>query len=184
MFVARRGLCKIAHTETAVATRERARIAGNFLGNETLVLSSQHFLLERYLEAHVLRKTLIAFAAAAALGSVPMATDALAAHGGGHAGGGHAGGGHSAGARATVGHASVGRAGGGRVAHYGGGHVGHYGDGRGYRYGGGYDGGYGGPIYDSCDGYGYRYGYNNGCGDYGVPLVGGIINGVLGGYGR
>jgi hypothetical protein len=126
------------------------------------------FLLERYLEAHVLRKTLIVFAAAVVFGSLPVATDALAAHGG-HAGG-----------HAAAGHVSGGRASGGHVAHYGGGH--------GYRYGGGYGRGYhGGPIYDSCAGYGddYGYGYNNGCRSYGVvPLVGGIVNGVLGGYER
>ena len=44
------------------------------------------------------------------------------------------------------------------------------------RYGGGYYGG-GGPIYDTCDGY-----YGNGCPGFGVPFVGGLINGVLGGY--
>jgi hypothetical protein len=65
---------------------------------------------------------------------------------------GHGGGGH-----ATAGHAR-----GGHVAG---------------RYGGGYRSG---PIYDSCQGYGY--GYNNGCAGNG--LVGGVINGVLGGYGR
>lgn len=107
----------------------------------------------------MLHKTLIAFATAAALGCVPMATTALAArHGhGGHAMAGHARGGH--------------------VARYGGGHV--------ARYGGGYSNG---PIYDSCAGYGYGYGYGpgygyNGCPGYGVPLIGRVINGVLGGYG-
>ena len=34
-----------------------------------------------------------------------------------------------------------------------------------------------GPIYDSCDGY-----CGNGCLAYGVPFVGALINGVLGGY--
>ena len=64
--------------------------------------------------------------------------------------------------------------------HVGGGHAmtGHAGGGRVARYGGGYRGG---PIYDSCAGYGY--GYNNGCPGYGTPLVGGVINGILGGYG-
>ena len=76
----------------------------------------------------MLHKTLIAFAAAAALGCLPMATTALAAHGhGGHAMAGHARGGH--------------------VARYG--HGARYGA----RYGGGYGGGYvNGPIYDSCAG--------------------------------
>ena len=58
------------------------------------------------------------------------------------------------------------------VTDYRGGHV--------VRYGGGYRTG---PIYDSCSGYGYGYGYG-GCRGYGVPLVGGVINGVFGGYGR
>jgi hypothetical protein len=74
------------------------------------------------------------------------------------------------GGRATAGYAS-----GGRVARSG------YG-GRGGYYGGG-------PIYDSCAGYGpgygygSGYGYGNGCPGYGVPLVGGVINGLIGGYG-
>ncbi len=105
----------------------------------------------------MLHKTLIAFAAAAALGCLPMATTALAApHG------------HSA---HVAGHAR-----GGHVARSG---------------GGGYGGGYvNGPIYDSCAGYGYGYGYGygpgygySGCAGYDVPLVGRVINGVLGGYG-
>ena len=122
------------------------------------------FLLELFLEAHVLHKTLIALVAAVALGCVPMTTTAFAAghgHGGGHAGG-HAGG-HGGG------HAGYARAGG--YAHGG-------------RYARGGGGGYyvgGGPIYDSCAGYGYGPGY--GCPGYGVPLVGGVINGILGGYG-
>ena len=112
----------------------------------------------------MLHKTLIALAAAAALGCLPMATTALAAHGHG-------------------GHATVGHARGGHIARYG----------HGARYGGGYGGGYvNGPIYDSCAGYGYGYGYGYGpgygygCPGYGVaPLVGGIVSGVLGGgYGR
>ena len=37
-----------------------------------------------------------------------------------------------------------------------------------------------GPIYDSCSGYGYGYG---GCPGYGVPIVGAVISGILGGYG-
>ena len=48
----------------------------------------------------MLYKTLIALAAAIAIGSVPVATNALAAdHPGGHAGGGHAMGGHAMGGR-------------------------------------------------------------------------------------
>jgi hypothetical protein len=99
----------------------------------------------------VLHKTLIAVAAAAVLGCLPMATTAFAAHGhGGHAAAAH-GGGHYA------------RGGGARS--YGGGYV-------------------NGPIYDSCAGYGYGYGYGpgygyGGCPGYGVPLVGGVINGIL-----
>jgi hypothetical protein len=42
----------------------------------------------------------------------------------------------------------------------------------------GYYGG-GGPIYDSCGGY---YGPGYGCPGYGIPLVGGLIGGVLGSY--
>jgi hypothetical protein len=48
--------------------------------------------------------------------------------------------------------------------------------GHGARYGGGYYGS-AGPIYDTCDGY-----YGNGCPGFGVPYVGGLINGVPGGY--
>ena len=70
----------------------------------------------------------------------------------------HPGGGHS-GAQASSGHAMGGHAGGGYAR---GGH--------GARYGGG-------PIYDTCDGY-----HGNGCPGFGVPYVGGLINGVLGGY--
>jgi hypothetical protein len=119
----------------------------------------------------VLHRTLVAFAAVAALGCLPMATIALAAPQG-----------HSGGAHAMAGHAA-----GGHVARSGGGHVARYGGGRGARYGGGYGGGYGGPVYDSCAGYGYGYGYGEGyggCPGYGVPLVGGLVNGVLGGYAR
>jgi hypothetical protein len=81
-------------------------------------------------------------------------------------------GGHAAGvARGGYG---AGFARGGRVARYG----------RGY----GYAPAYNGPIYDSCGSYGYGYGYGpgygyNGCPGYGVPLVGGVVNGILGGYG-
>jgi hypothetical protein len=119
----------------------------------------------------VLHKTLIVFAAAAALGCLPMATTALAAHSLGGSGG-----------HGSSGHVAVAHGGGGHVARYGGGggHVARYG-------GGGYGGGYvNGPIYDSCAGYGYGYGYGPGYGYSGcpgVPLVGRVINGVLGGYG-
>ena len=99
----------------------------------------------------MLHKTLIALAAAVALGCVPAATVASAA---GHPGGGHSAG-HAVGGHAAGGHARIG-SGGHHVARYGGG----------YR---------SGPIYNSC-------GYYN-CPGYGVPLVGGLIDGVLGGYG-
>jgi hypothetical protein len=127
------------------------------------VSSQQNFLFELYLEAYVLHKTLVAFAAAATLGCLSMATPALAAHA--HAGNGR----HVAAARSGSGH--VARYGGGRGVRYG--HVARYGDGY-----------VNGPIYDSCAGYGYGPGYGyRGCRGYGVPLVGGLINGVLGGYG-
>jgi hypothetical protein len=111
----------------------------------------------------MLRKTLITLAAAVALGCVPLATNASAAptgHPAGHATG-HA-----------IGHA------GGHAVHAQGGRVG-------ARYSGGYRGGpgYNGPIYDSYDGCaGYAYGPGYGCPGYGVPFVGGIVNGILGGY--
>jgi hypothetical protein len=57
-----------------------------------------------------------------------------------------------------------------------GGHPGYARGGRGGpggQYGGGYYGN--GPVYDTCDGY-------NGCPGYGIPFVGGLINGALGGY--
>jgi hypothetical protein len=115
----------------------------------------------------VLRKKLIGLAAAVALGCVPVATNALAA--------GHPGGGHGSG------HVAAAHRGGGHVARYGGGvHYARSGGGR--YYGGGY---VGGPIYDRCAGYGYGYGPGYGCPGYGVPLVDGVINGILGGgYGR
>jgi hypothetical protein len=137
------------------STRERVLVPATIRSNAALSGSSeQNFLFELSLEARVLHKTLIVFAAAAAFGCLPMATTALAAHGhGGHGG-----------------HAMAGHARGGRIA---------------YGHGGGYGGGYvNGPIYDSCAGYGYGYGpgYGYGCPGYGVaPLVGGIVNGVLGG---
>jgi hypothetical protein len=109
----------------------------------------------------VRHKTLIAFAAAVALGCVPVATNAVAAgHPGGH-GGGRVAGGHAAGGHAMLGHA------------------------RGGRDVGGYAGHRTGPIYDSCPGYDPNYAYGDGgCPGYGgVPLVGRVINGILGGYG-
>jgi hypothetical protein len=107
----------------------------------------------------------MAFAAALALGCVPLATSASAApHG--RAGGAHA-------AVAHGGHGFAARGGAAHFARSGGGNYG----GRGY--GGGYYGG--GPLYDSCDGYAYGPGYPYG-GCPGVPLVGRVINGVLGGY--
>jgi hypothetical protein len=120
------------------------------------------------------RKTFFALAAAAALGYVPMATNASAAGhpGGGHGGGGHAMGGHAMAGPGRGGYGSGGYARGGRVVVRSG--------------GGGYYGGggpvYNGPIYDSCAGYGLSYGYGA-CPGYGVPIVGAVINGVLGGYG-
>jgi hypothetical protein len=98
------------------------------------------FLLEFYLEAHVLRNTLIALVAAAALG-LPAATTASAA---GHA---HAGG--------RGGYAMAGHNRGGHVAGYGGGYrtgpiydsCSGYGSGYGYRNGGcGVGGAIGGII--------------------------------------
>ncbi len=97
----------------------------------------------------MLHKTLVAFAAAVALGCVPLATNALAAPSHGH-----------------------GRTG-GHAMHACGGHVG-------ARYGRVYNGYRAGPVYDSCGGY---YGPGYGCPGYGVPFVGGVINGILGGYG-
>jgi hypothetical protein len=138
------------------------------------------------------KKTLIALAAAVALGCVPVATNALAA---GHQNNGHGGGGQSFAGRGGAGHAMAGparggngsagyaRAGRGSAGYAGGGRVVVRSGGGGY-YGGGYYGGEqaydNGPIYDSCSGYGYGYG---GCPGYGVPIVGAVINGVLGGYG-
>jgi len=116
----------------------------------------------------LLHKTLIALAAAAALGCVPVATNALAAgHPGAHAVG-HPMRGHAMAGFHRRGH-RAGFARGGRVARYG----------RGYG---------NGPIYDSCAGYGYGYGYGpgygyNGCPGNAAPFVGGVINGIFGGYG-
>ena len=114
----------------------------------------------------MLHKTFLAFAVAAALACVPVATNALAAgHPAGRANAGHAAaGGHPAGGRAVAGRARI-----GHVAR----------SGRGYGYGPAYNA----PIYDSCANYGYGYGPGyNGCPGYGVPVVGGVINGILNGY--
>ena len=114
-------------------------------------------------------RTFVAFVAAAALGWVPVPTNAFAA-------------GHS-GSRGAVGHATGGRV---IAGHARGGNIGgrYAGDRGGWAYGsyGGY-GGYGG--YDGCPGYGYGYGNGYGCPGYGVaPLIGGVIGGVLGGRHR
>jgi hypothetical protein len=111
----------------------------------------------------MLHRTLVAFAAAAAvaLGCVPVATNALAAgHSSGHAT-----------ARGSSGH--VASRGGHVAGGYAGGYRGRYAGGRGPIYNS-----YGGD-YTGCSGYSYGYG---GCPGYGVPLVAGVINGVLGGY--
>lgn len=103
-------------------------------------------------------RTIIAVAAAVAIGCVPLATTAFAK---GHSGGGRAGG-----------HAMVGHGGGG---HGGGRYAG------GRHFGRGYGGGYG---YGGCPGY---YGYNGyyngyaGC-NPGAAIVGGVVNGIFGGY--
>jgi hypothetical protein len=124
----------------------------------------------------LLRKTLIALAATVVLGCMPAATNAFAAaHSAGHASVGHGSVGHAMGRRAMGGSTRRGYAAGfarsgGRVARYG----------RGYGRGPIYDG----PIYDSCEGYGYGPGYGyDGCPGYGVPIVGRVIGDVLGGYG-
>ena len=129
------------------------------------------------------KQTFIALAAAVALGCVPVTTTALAAgHPGGNVGGGRAATAHvmagpARGSPATAGYARGSRATAGYVR-----------GGRVARYGGVYTTGpiYNGPIYDSCPGYNPGYGYGpgygyNGCPGYGVPLVGGVINGILGG---
>jgi hypothetical protein len=146
------------------------------------------------------KKTLIALAAAVTLGCVPVATNALAAghqnngHGGGQTTYGHAMGGHAMAGPARGGRGVATNPSGGRVVvrsggggYYGGGGGGYYG---GERVvvrsgGGGYYGGetvYRDPVYDSCAGYGYGDGYG-GCPGYGIPIVGGVINEILGGYG-
>jgi hypothetical protein len=161
-----------------------------FSGDPALWSQSQTNFLFETQENHVLhKKTLIALAAAVALGCVPMATNALAA---GHQNNGHGGGGQAfAGHGGGGGQAFAGRGGSGRAmagpARGGYGSAGYARGGRVVvRSGGGYYGGGGGPvydngpIYDSCSGYGYGYG---GCPGYGVPIVGAVINGVFGGYG-
>ncbi len=103
-------------------------------------------------------KIVIAITATVALGCLPVSTSALAAD--------HAGDGHS-GRQAVSGHSVTGHAMAGR-GYARGGHGARYGEGN---YGGS------GPIYDTCDGY-----HGNGCPGIGVPYVGGLINGVPGGY--
>jgi hypothetical protein len=117
--------------------------------------------LSRSKESFVSHKTFIALTTAVALGCVPFATNAFAA--------GQPAGGHSSG-HAMSGHAMSGHA---MSGHAMGGHPGYARGGHGGQYGGGYYGN--GPVYDTCDGY-------NGCPGYGVPFVGGLINGALGGY--
>lgn len=139
------------------------------------------FLLELYLEARLLHKTLIACAAVVALGCVPAATNVLAA---GHPGDGQRGDGHAAAGYAVAGHAMAGPARGGHVmgGYPRGGRIARYGSG-GYNRAGPV---FNGPIYDSCPGYSYGPGYGRAyaeCPGYsGVPVVGGLINGILGGY--
>ena len=139
----------------------------------------------------MLHKTIIALAATVAVGCVPVATNASAAgHPSGHAGVAHVAGGR--GITPRGGHAVVVARGGHQAGFARSGRVARYGRG----YGGGpiYDGpvysGYGGgpvydgPIYNSCAGYGYGYGPGygyNGCPRYAAPL-GGVINGIFGGY--
>jgi hypothetical protein len=101
-------------------------------------------------------KTIIGVTIAVALGCMSVAANAFAAdHRSGELGGRHV----------LSRHALGGVAGG---SHALGGH--------GARYGGGSSGGPA-PIYDTCDGY-----HGNGCPGFGVPYVGGLINGVPGGY--
>jgi hypothetical protein len=113
-----------------------------------------------------------------------MATDALAAgqpngHAGGHAMSGRAMSGRAVGGHAVGGHAMAGYARGGHGARYG-----RYYEGSAPIYDSYGDDGYyegGAPIYDSCGDGSYGPGY--GCPGYGVPLAGGVINDIFGGYG-
>jgi hypothetical protein len=125
-----------------------------------------NFCLSAKKESFVSHKTIIALTTAVALGCVPFATNAVAAGdpAGSHNAAGHAMSGHAMGGRAVGGHGHPGYARGGHVGQYGGGY-----------YGSGYYGNGNGPVYDTCDGY-------NGCPGYGIPFVGGLINGALGGY--
>lgn len=134
------------------------------------------------------KRTLLAFATAVTLCCVPMTTNALAA---GHPGGDRTGGAHAMAGPARGEHAMAGPVRGRRsTVGYarGAGTTGHARGGRFARSGGGYYGGgpvYGGRVYDSCDAYGPD-GYGNdygGCRRYGVPLVGGVIDGIISGYG-
>jgi hypothetical protein len=153
-------LYRIAHQARSIELGAHANVSAwmaTFAATRRWYCSQHNNCLSDQQEKHMLRKTLITFTAAVALGCVSLATNALAAppgHPGGH----------------PSGHASNGQT---RGGHYGGG----------YRGGAGYVGpGYVGPIYNSCADYGYGNGYyNNGCPGYGVPLVGGVINGILGG---
>jgi hypothetical protein len=124
----------------------------------------------------VIYRTLIGLVAVIALGCVPAATDALAAgHPGGH-GGGNAVAGHAMAGPVHSGGAMGGYARGGHIARSGG---------RYYRA----EPVSNGSIYDSCPGYSYGYGPGYGpgyaeCRGYGdIPVVGGLINGIRGGYG-
>ena len=101
-------------------------------------------------------KTIIAVTIAVALGCMSVAANAFAAdHRSGEPGGRHVLSRHALGDLAGGSHAL-------------GGH--------GARYGGGSSRG-AAPIYDTCDGY-----HGNGCPGFGVPYVGGLINGVPRGY--
>jgi hypothetical protein len=150
-----------------------------FGGDPALSSYSQtNFCLNHNRRLKVLhKKTLIAFVAAVALGCVPMATNAFAA---GHPGGGHVGGGRAFVGHAVAGHAMAGPAR-GSAGYARGGRVVVRSGGGGY-YGGGGPVYYNGPVYDSCAGYGPGYGYDE-CPGYGVPIVGAVINGILGGPG-
>ena len=96
------------------------------------------------------------------------ATNALAAD---HQSGNRGNGGRAAAVHASGAHLMASYSGGGHVARYGGG----------YRAGPIYNGPvYDRPIYNRCAGYDPVYG---GCASYGVALVGGVIDSLLGGYG-
>jgi hypothetical protein len=126
--------------------------------NKTCISPALLFVVQiNHKESKMLRRTLIVFTAAVALGCVPVTGALAAGHGGGH-GGGHAMGGHAMGGHTMGGHARGG---------YGGRHFAGrrgYGGG-GYAYGGGCNGYYG-------NGY-----YNNGCGyNPAAAIIGGALN--------